>query len=57
MRVIANVAINERAGTEIASRADLLEILLKILGKKTSQIKIFLFTGCPGCFETNFKTS
>lgn len=33
VRVIANVAINEEAGTTLANRPDLFEILLKILGK------------------------
>lgn len=34
MRVIANIAINESAGALIANRADLLEILLRILDTK-----------------------
>lgn len=33
VRVLANLAINEQAGTLLATRADLFEILLKILGK------------------------
>ena len=32
IRVLANLAINEIAGAEIANRADLFEILIKILG-------------------------
>lgn len=32
IRVIANLAINEEAGDRLASRQDLLDVLLKILG-------------------------
>lgn len=32
IRVIANLAINEEAGSEIANRVDLFDILIKILG-------------------------
>ncbi len=32
IRVLANLAINEKAGSDIANRSDLLEILLRILG-------------------------
>jgi hypothetical protein len=33
IRVVANLAINENAGYTLSNRQDLLDILLKILGK------------------------
>lgn len=49
IRVIANLAINENAGEQLANRQDLLDTILKILGNLNQESFCILFYS-KNCF-------